>query len=85
VAVGLNYAPLFVGRIGPNNDYTGFSSGMNNTARLQGVAKGGQILAMSQMAEILARAAGFQLGASGSMPVKNVKDPLTYQEVIGLA
>jgi adenylate cyclase len=46
VATGLNYCRLFVGLFGPDEDYTGFSSGMNNTARLQGVATRDQILCM---------------------------------------
>ena len=36
VATGLNDCPASVGVFGPDRDYTAFSSGMNNTARLQG-------------------------------------------------
>jgi class 3 adenylate cyclase len=37
VAIGANYCPAVVGLIGPNEDLTAFSSGMNITARLQGL------------------------------------------------
>ena len=54
VATGVNLAPLFVGQFGPNANFTGFSSGMNNTARLQGCATRGQILVMDDAAKRLA-------------------------------
>ncbi len=42
MSVGVNLAPLFVGKLGPNDNFTGFSSGMNHAARLQGwAARGG--------------------------------------------
>src|SRR5262249_35841591 len=44
VSTGVNLAPLFVGQFGPNDNFTGFSSGMNNTARLQGCATRDEIL-----------------------------------------
>lgn len=46
VAIGINYCPAFVGFFGPDQAYTCFSSGINNTARLQGQSKAGQILVM---------------------------------------
>src|SRR5258708_39982030 len=38
VSTGVNLAPLFVGQFGPNDNFTGFSSGMNNTAPRPGCA-----------------------------------------------
>ncbi|MEM1414036.1 MAG: adenylate/guanylate cyclase domain-containing protein [Myxococcota bacterium] len=77
VATGLNYCPLFVGLFGPNEDYTGFSSGMNNTARLQGVAERDEILCMERFAETLGTPERF--GEARSAPVKNVAEPLRFR------
>ncbi len=80
VAIGVNYCPLSVGFFGPNEDYTGFSSGMNNTARLQGVAKGGEILCMESLVTALGEPARF--GELRDASVKNVRDPLTFRALI---
>ena len=83
VATGLNYAPLFVGRFGPNKDYTGFSSGMNNTARLQGVAVRDEILCMQRFAAILEGEAAF--GEIRQAQVKNVAAPLAFRALEQIA
>jgi adenylate cyclase len=77
VATGVNLAPLFVGQFGPNANFTGFSSGMNNTARLQGCATRDQILVMMEAANRL-RPGEFTFGPQGSMTVKNVAEPLRF-------
>ncbi|MCB9628968.1 MAG: hypothetical protein H6725_16470 [Sandaracinaceae bacterium] len=77
VATGLNYCPLFVGLFGPNEAYTGFSSGMNNTARLQGVAKRDEILCMDAFVRALPDDTGF--GPEQQAQVKNVAEPLRYR------
>ncbi len=77
VAIGVNYCPLSVGLFGPNEDYTGFSSGMNNTARLQGVAKGGEILCMERLVDVLGEPARFDEPREAQ--VKNVRDPLVFR------
>ena len=41
---GIHCGLTSVGFFGPNEDYTGFSSAMNHTARLQGHASSGEIL-----------------------------------------
>jgi adenylate cyclase len=79
VSTGVHYAPLFVGTFGPNQNYTGFSSGMNNTARLQGLAAPGEILAMSTIVEIASPE--FQFGAAHEGRVKNVAQPLVYAKL----
>ncbi|MBI4577368.1 MAG: adenylate/guanylate cyclase domain-containing protein [Planctomycetes bacterium] len=81
VATGLNLAPLNVGLFGPNFDYTGFSSGMNNTARLQGVARLDQVLVMEEMAAAL-DGRGLRLGPPQEAAVKNVARPLRYRELL---
>jgi adenylate cyclase len=77
VATGLNYAPLFVGTFGPDADFTGFSAGMNNTARLQGQAKGGEILCMDSF--VAAMNAPSEFGQEREASVKNVAKPLKFR------
>ncbi|MDH5490345.1 MAG: adenylate/guanylate cyclase domain-containing protein [Myxococcales bacterium] len=79
VATGLNYCPLFVGRFGPNEDYTGFSSGMNNAARLQGVAERDEILCMEEFVSALGLPERF--GPPLAAKVKNVAEPLRYRSL----
>jgi len=80
VTIGVNFCPANVGLIGPNKDLTAFSSGMNNTARLQGLAKNNEILVTPKIKEL---AEVFEPGIWSfdgpySGVVKNVKDPLIY-------
>jgi class 3 adenylate cyclase len=79
VSTGVNLAPLFVGQFGPNSNFTGFSSGMNNTARLQGCAVRDEILVMDDALAALPEGHGFRFGEVRSTPVKNVADPLRYR------
>lgn len=80
VAIGINYCSADVGLIGPNQDLTAFSSGMNNTARLQGLAKHGEILLTPSVKEHIEGSGTCPWSFSGpnSAPVKNVKEPLVY-------
>ncbi|HEY4116803.1 MAG TPA: adenylate/guanylate cyclase domain-containing protein, partial [Byssovorax sp.] len=57
VAIGLNLCPMSVGLMGPNQDYTGFSAGMNSTARLQSLAGFRETVAMEGFCEAV-RGAG---------------------------
>ena len=76
----MNLAPLFVGQFGPNSNFTGFSSGMNNTARLQGCARegrdprhgGGDRRAACRRARV-------PFGDERVGPVKNVAEPLKFR------
>jgi len=77
VSVGLNFCPASVGFFGPNDDYTAFSSGMNNTARLQGVARGGEILCMQRFIDVLGQPERFSEAREAE--VKNVSEPLPYR------
>lgn len=81
VATGINYCPMFVGRFGPNEDYTGFSSGMNNTARLQGVATLGEILCMDTVVELVESSDDVVFGDWREAKVKNVAEPLKFKAV----
>jgi class 3 adenylate cyclase len=80
VSTGVNLAPLFVGMFGKNNNFTGFSSGMNNTARLQGCAHRGEILVMAEAIAGL-REGEFEFGPERSAVVKNVAAPLRYRSL----
>lgn len=79
VSTGIHLAPLFVGQFGPNSNFTGFSSGMNNTARLQGCAGRNEILVMEEAIAALPEGHGFHFGEKRSMPVKNVAEPLAFR------
>jgi len=77
VCTGLNYCPAHVGFFGPNLDYTAFSAGMNNTARLQGVAIKDEILCMDRFVETLGAPERF--GPEREASVKNVAAPLKFR------
>ena len=79
VATGLNFCPLFVGTFGPDENYTGFSSGMNNTARLQGVAERDEIFCMDSFVTALGDPERF--GPERHATVKNVAEPLAFHEL----
>ena len=79
VSTGVHLAPLFVGQFGPNSNFTGFSSGMNNTARLQSCAHANEILVMEEAVLALPEGHGFTFGDARSMPVKNVAEPLHFR------
>jgi len=77
VATGLNWTRASVGLFGPDEDYTAFSSGMNNTARLQGVATCDEILCMEEF--VAAYADDDAFGPPREAKVKNVADPLRFR------
>lgn len=80
VATGLNFCPMFVGQFGPNENYTGFSSGMNNAARLQGLASRGEILCMDKFVETYGDPTKF--GEELQSRVKNVAEPIRYRHLL---
>jgi adenylate cyclase len=84
VAIGLNLCSTAVGIFGPNQDFTGFSAGMNATARLQSLAGFRETLAMEPFCQALAAGggAGYELGEICESMVKNVKHPLCYRRVV---
>lgn len=81
VATGLHYGPVFVGRVGPNENYTAFGSVMNNAARLQALAKRDEVLCMDSFVETLGEAARF--GDERRASVKNVAEPLRFRALVG--
>lgn len=83
VATGVHLAPLFVGSFGPNRNFTGFSSGMNNTARLQGCATRDEILVMEEAIPRLPPGHAFHFGEPRHSKVKNVASPLQYRALAG--
>jgi class 3 adenylate cyclase len=83
VAVGLNLCPMSVGLMGPNQDYTGFSAGMNTTARLQSLAGFRDTLGMDSFCEAIRDPGteGARFSELLETPVKNVKRPLRYRRI----
>jgi adenylate cyclase len=79
VSTGLNYCNLFVGQFGPHEDFTGFSAGMNATARLQGLASCDEILCMESFVDTLGEPSRFS--ESLQSKVKNVSEPLVYRSL----
>lgn len=88
IATGINYAPLNVGLFGHHEEYTGFSSGMNNTARLQSVATFRETYIMEHLKEYVESMKGknafadkMTFGDIQQASVKNVSEPLKYYKV----
>lgn len=83
VSIGINYCHCIVGLIGPNNDLTAFSSGVNITARLQGLAEPNEILVSESVKSIATKSNdNWQFSEKKSTKVKNVKEPLGYYNFI---
>ena len=81
VSTGVNLAPLFVGVFGPNENFTGFSAGMNNTARLQAQAARDEILVMQGAIDCLPAGHRFQFGEAREGKAKNVAEPLRFRRL----
>ncbi|MBX7100485.1 MAG: adenylate/guanylate cyclase domain-containing protein [Myxococcaceae bacterium] len=87
VAVGVNLAPTFCGLFGPNRQYTGFSTGMNQTARLQSLGGFRETLVMEcakQSVDTLddADLKALRYGPAQETAVKNVAAPLRYFKLL---
>ncbi|WP_141621285.1 adenylate/guanylate cyclase domain-containing protein [Myxococcus sp. AB036A] len=83
VAVGVNLANANCGLFGPNRQYTAFSSGMNQTARLQSLAGFRETLVMDRVHDALVGSdepffQGLRFGPLTETPVKNVAQPLRH-------
>lgn len=81
VAAGINLCPAAVGLFGPNHDFTAFSSGMNQAARLQSKAGFREIFVMASAKDAM-RQHGTDAGLAFEGPfeteAKNVARPLRY-------
>ncbi len=82
VTAGVNLAPLFLGEFEPNEEFTGFSSGMNNTARLQGCGERNEILVMAESIPRLPQGHAFGFGPERAAKVKNVAEPLRFRPLL---
>ena len=83
VAIGVNLANANCGLFGPNRQYTAFSSGMNQTARLQSLAGLRETLVMDSVYAALAGSEEpffrwLRFGPLTETPVKNVAQPLRH-------
>lgn len=81
VSIGVHLAPAMVGRFGPNDNFTAFASGMNNTARLQHCATKDEVLVMNDVIGQLPEGL-FKFSEERSAPVKNVAQPLRFRAVV---
>lgn len=87
VAIGVNIAPTFCGLFGPNRQYTGFSTGMNQTARLQSLGSFRETLVMDSVKSALdasseADIKALRYGPLTETPVKNVAHPLRHFKLL---
>ena len=87
VAIGVNLAHANCGLFGPNRQYTAFSTGMNQTARLQSLGGFRETLLMDKARNALAQsqapwAQGLKFGPLAETPVKNVGVPLRYYKLM---
>jgi adenylate cyclase len=87
VAVGVNLAHTYCGIFGPNKQYTGFSTGMNSTARLQSLGGFREILVMESVKQALQQSRdpallGLSYGELTETPVKNVAQPLRHHRLL---
>ncbi len=81
VAIGINLCPAAVGLFGPNHDFTAFSSGMNQAARLQSKAGFRETLVMAPAKEAMQKAGlagGLRFEGPFEAEAKNVARPLRY-------
>ncbi|MDD3000370.1 MAG: adenylate/guanylate cyclase domain-containing protein [Candidatus Riflebacteria bacterium] len=81
VSVAVNYCKVVVGLTGPNEDLTAFSSGVNNTARLQGIAGANTVLVTNSVRDIASASENWVFEGPDKIMVKNVKDPITYYKL----
>ncbi|MFO0600533.1 MAG: adenylate/guanylate cyclase domain-containing protein [Myxococcaceae bacterium] len=87
VAIGVNLTPSFCGLFGPNRNYTSFSTGMNQTARLQSLGSFRETLVMESAMKGIASLPDADLkalkfGPIVETPVKNVAQPLRYHKLL---
>ncbi len=87
VAIGVNLANSFCGLFGPNRNYTSFSTGMNQTARLQSLGSFRETLIMESVKKAIDPLPDPQLRALRWGPitetvVKNVANPLRYFKLL---
>lgn len=79
VAIGINDCPASVGTFGPNRNFTAFSPGMNNTARLQAIATRDEVLVLEPMRVLIEAACpSARFGDLRREKVKNVAEPLAF-------
>lgn len=87
VAIGINLAPSYCGLFGPNQMYTAFSTGMNQTARLQSLGSFRETLVMDSVKLALEQSQdpelrALQYGPLTETPVKNVSQPLRHHRLV---
>ncbi len=87
VAIGVNLTPSFCGLFGPNRNYTSFSTGMNQTARLQSLGGFRETLVMDSARRAITDSkdpslTALEFGPLEETSVKNVAQPLRYYKLL---
>jgi class 3 adenylate cyclase len=87
VAIGVNLAHANCGLFGPNKNYTAFSTGMNQAARLQSLGGFRETLVMDSAREALSESRepwvqALKFSPLTETPVKNVGLPLRYYKLM---
>ncbi len=88
VAIGVNLANSFCGLFGPNRNYTSFSTGMNQTARLQSLGGFRETMIMDTVKAAIdglddAELKHLKWGPLTETSVKNVAHPLRHYKLLG--
>jgi adenylate cyclase len=80
VGIGLDYGEAFVGNVGQGsvNDFTAIGDVVNTAARLQGQAKGGEIVASARLVE---RLDGAPPGERIQLDLKGKAEPVTAYRI----
>jgi class 3 adenylate cyclase len=83
----VNLAHANCGLFGPNRQYTAFSTGMNQAARLQSLGGFRETLVMESAREALSESRepwvqALKFGPPVETPVKNVGQPLRYYKLM---
>lgn len=86
VAIGVSLAVSYCGLFGPNRNYTSFSTGMNQTARLQSLGGFRETLVMERVKATLDESGdserlGLPFGPLEEATVKNVAQPLRFHRM----
>ncbi len=79
--MAVNLCKASVGLFGPNQNYTAFGRGMNETARLEGVGGFREILVMDSARRAVRGKPGYRFLGPFRSKVKNVDAPLKFWRV----
>lgn len=83
VTIGINLCDSIVGQIGPNKNFTAFSSGINIASRIQHLAENNEIIVTEHVKEIATKSSTkWKFSPKKQALVKNIEEPLPYYSLI---